>query len=453
VWGQFLGLLDTIRTRRRMSVIFLHHAAVKQTANPTGKDWDQHRPEAIDKMWGLTHKWADVICYYGVKVTVNKDDKATGEQRYLRCNPSAAIVAGNRYGLPDEITAPPGAKHLWDAFAKEMGKAKAKAAKPSAAPASPLRRPRAPSRACPASPPPRRSRPRRTTGSTSRRGSATGRTTPCSTTRNRPGCRTDMPSRLLREGILESTAVNALSFPAEVFYRRLMSVVDDFGRFDGRPAVLRGRLYALKLDTVREADISRWIAECVKAGLIVLYTVDAKPYLLFRKLGTPRAKESKFPAPSAQTDPAPPQHASVNGCAQPHTSVPDSYSGSDSSAGSGAVAAAGAAGGTASIPAELDTEEFRAAWGEWKAERAARKYKPYTARGEAQQLRALAEYGPAVAVEAIRESIRQTWQGLFPQKVRLAPRLHQPAAPPPAADPVRAFMDKHAGKPAPGEAA
>ena len=69
-------------------------------SNPTGKDWDQYRPLAIDQMWSLTHKWADVICFYGTRVEVNKDDKATGERRFLRCNPSAAIVAGNRYGLP-----------------------------------------------------------------------------------------------------------------------------------------------------------------------------------------------------------------------------------------------------------------------------------------------------------------------------------------------------------------
>ncbi|AMV23446.1 hypothetical protein VT84_03485 [Gemmata sp. SH-PL17] len=144
-----------------------------------------------------------------------------------------------------------------------------------------------------------------------------------------------MPSRLLREGILDSAAVNSLSLPAEVFYRRLMSVVDDFGRFDGRPAVLRGRLYALKLDTVREADITRWIAECEKVGLISLYTVDSKPYILFEKLGTPRAKESKFPGPG-QADKgakAAPQITSVNACEQMKTDVPDSYSGTDSYSG------------------------------------------------------------------------------------------------------------------------
>lgn len=128
VWGKFLQKLDVLRTTRRMAIIFLHHAAVKQTSNPTGKDWDQHRPEAIDKMWGLTHKWADVIAYYGTKVTVNKEDKATGEQRFLRCSPSASIVAGNRYGMPDEITSAPGAQNLWNAFSAALRKAKSKAA-------------------------------------------------------------------------------------------------------------------------------------------------------------------------------------------------------------------------------------------------------------------------------------------------------------------------------------
>jgi hypothetical protein len=116
-----------------------------------------------------------------------------------------------------------------------------------------------------------------------------------------------------------------------VFYRRLMSVVDDFGRFDGRATVLRCRLYPLKIDTIREADITRWLAECEKAGLIALYEVDSKPYILFHKLGPARAKESKFPAPPK---------AAVSVCLQTQTDesrrlqtradVPYSVSGSDS---------------------------------------------------------------------------------------------------------------------------
>ena len=87
-----------------------------------------------------------------------------------------------------------------------------------------------------------------------------------------------MPTRLLREGILDSDAVNSLSWAAEVFYRRLMSVVDDFGLFDGRPSIIRSRLYPTKVESVREADIPRWIAECVNSGLIALYMHAGKPY-------------------------------------------------------------------------------------------------------------------------------------------------------------------------------
>jgi hypothetical protein len=57
-----------------------------------------------------------------------------------------------------------------------------------------------------------------------------------------------MPDRILRAGIIKSGAVNALGWPAEVFYRRLMSVVDDFGRYDGRSSILRADLYPLKVD-------------------------------------------------------------------------------------------------------------------------------------------------------------------------------------------------------------
>lgn len=108
-----------------------------------------------------------------------------------------------------------------------------------------------------------------------------------------------MPSRILREGILTSDRVNALSAGAEVFYRRLMSVVDDYGRFDGRPGLLRVSCFPLRVDTVREADISRWIAECVKAGLIALYAVGGKAYLEMLDFKQQVRAKSKYPPPDA----------------------------------------------------------------------------------------------------------------------------------------------------------
>src|SRR5262245_29815778 len=106
-----------------------------------------------------------------------------------------------------------------------------------------------------------------------------------------------MPVRLLREGILDSERVNRLSLGGEVFYRRLMSCVDDFGRFDGRPSVIRARLYPLRLDSVTEDDVAEWIDECEQAGLIRSYAVDGKPFLVMFNLRDGRAKSSKYPSP------------------------------------------------------------------------------------------------------------------------------------------------------------
>jgi hypothetical protein len=70
-----------------------------------------------------------------------------------------------------------------------------------------------------------------------------------------------------------------------------------------------------------------------------------------------------------------------------------------------------------SVPQNLDTPSFRSAWAEWVAYRQERKlaaYKPATIRA---QLTKLAEWGEGAAVEAIRESIRQNWQGIFEPRV------------------------------------
>lgn len=107
-----------------------------------------------------------------------------------------------------------------------------------------------------------------------------------------------MPNRILREGILSSERVNCLNWEQEVFYRRLISVVDDYGRYFAHPALLRAALYPLKLDQVREVNVERLISACEKARLVRLYTVDGKRYLEvldFRQ--QVRAKDSKFPHP------------------------------------------------------------------------------------------------------------------------------------------------------------
>lgn len=120
-----------------------------------------------------------------------------------------------------------------------------------------------------------------------------------------------MPSRIIREDILTSSRVDELDPPAEVFYRRLLSKCDDHGLYDARPAILRASLFPLRIDRVREADCSRWMAACQKAGLIVLYSHDGRPYLQVLNTRWAARSEPKYPLPP-----------SANTCAQLQTPVP-----------------------------------------------------------------------------------------------------------------------------------
>lgn len=108
-----------------------------------------------------------------------------------------------------------------------------------------------------------------------------------------------MPTRILRDGILTSERVAKLGWGDEVFYRRLMSVADDHGRFYALPALLRAACYPLHLDKVSDADIGKWLTACVNAALVSVYPAsDGKRYLQIHDFGQRVQSKSKFPDPS-----------------------------------------------------------------------------------------------------------------------------------------------------------
>lgn len=108
-----------------------------------------------------------------------------------------------------------------------------------------------------------------------------------------------MPNRILREGILTSERIERLNWAEEVFYRRLMSVVDDYGRYYARPALLLAACYPLLLKKVSDSDIEKWLTACVNAALVRVYPAqDGKRYLeLVDFKQQVRAATSKFPQP------------------------------------------------------------------------------------------------------------------------------------------------------------
>jgi len=111
-----------------------------------------------------------------------------------------------------------------------------------------------------------------------------------------------VPNRILREGILTSAKVTRLGWAEEVFYRRLMSVVDDFGRFYADNGMLRAACYPRQLNKVSDSDIGKWLTALVEAALVRVYSAeDEERYLEIENFGQHvRAKKSKFPDPQCK---------------------------------------------------------------------------------------------------------------------------------------------------------
>jgi hypothetical protein len=108
-----------------------------------------------------------------------------------------------------------------------------------------------------------------------------------------------MPTRIIRDGILTSEPVDQLSWAEEVFYRRLQSVVDDYGRFYAHPSLILAACYPLKLKKVSDSDVEKWLAACVTAALVRVYLAkDGKRYLEIQKFGQRiQQVKSKFLGP------------------------------------------------------------------------------------------------------------------------------------------------------------
>jgi hypothetical protein len=106
-----------------------------------------------------------------------------------------------------------------------------------------------------------------------------------------------MPNRMLRDWT-DSFKMKEVDAFAERFFTRLIMKADDYGCFYAEPSLLKAALFPFLSDKVREADISRWMAECQKAGLIVLYEVDGKKYLQIQEFKQRLDKaKNKYPLP------------------------------------------------------------------------------------------------------------------------------------------------------------
>lgn len=128
-----------------------------------------------------------------------------------------------------------------------------------------------------------------------------------------------MPNRIIKESIRTSDSINELSWFEECLFYRLIVSCDDYGRFDGRTAIIKGTCFPLK-DGVTVKNIESALSKLASAGLVKRYVVDGKPYLslsTWERHQNVRAKKSKYPDPEKSD-----LHKSDSKCMQMYTDVP-----------------------------------------------------------------------------------------------------------------------------------
>lgn len=109
-----------------------------------------------------------------------------------------------------------------------------------------------------------------------------------------------MPRRFISDSCRTSANLNRVSSDAERLFWRLVSVADDYGRFEAAPAVVKAN--AVPLLRWAESKVMTLMRELAEQKLIAVYPAGDKAVGLFRTWeryqGPPRAKRSRFADPS-----------------------------------------------------------------------------------------------------------------------------------------------------------
>lgn len=111
-----------------------------------------------------------------------------------------------------------------------------------------------------------------------------------------------MPSRVIRDSILSSRSLSRVSLGADLLFRSLILAVDDYGRFDARPELIRSACFPAR-PQIELKEVVAWLEELCEEGCVQRYEIEGDWYLCLpgwekhRSRGK-RAEFSKFPSPS-----------------------------------------------------------------------------------------------------------------------------------------------------------
>lgn len=109
-----------------------------------------------------------------------------------------------------------------------------------------------------------------------------------------------MSNRMIKDSMLSSDKIASLSDFEFRLWIGLILCVDDVGRGDARPAIIKGRVFPLR-ERVSMRDIEDALHGLAAKGCISLYTVDGKSYFWFPTWGKHqriRDVKPKYPGPN-----------------------------------------------------------------------------------------------------------------------------------------------------------
>ena len=111
LWRQVLAGLQSLRDNKGMTIILIAHDHVKRYDNPMTESYDRYELKLHKSAAALVSEWSDCILFATHKVFMKQEDagfnkkiaKAKGGSRVVYTQETPAFIAGNRYGLPEEL--------------------------------------------------------------------------------------------------------------------------------------------------------------------------------------------------------------------------------------------------------------------------------------------------------------------------------------------------------------
>lgn len=115
-WTYFRDLLDEINTKRNMMIVLIAHVGTQEVKDPETATYDRTCPRIHKKAEALISQWCDAVFQAKQKYRIQESAEgfnqkraiatplgAEGGERVIRTIGNAAVIAKNRFNLPEEL--------------------------------------------------------------------------------------------------------------------------------------------------------------------------------------------------------------------------------------------------------------------------------------------------------------------------------------------------------------